>query len=350
MLEEKTIVKPKIDKDKILQMSHDFYNTKKAFIVLIGINAIFSVIQIILFATGNLPMGLDGITVDSSEAWIGWTSLALSSVGVTFQFIGIIYSMRFNQRKEIIFLPIGLILITMNAILMKLYLMALTYALSIVLAIIRFFVWGKDEDDTDKTTKKYWFWLSMFSIAFMAIFVPIYALEIIPFSGDGSSTEFLKYVDIINSVLILAATATLTMKSKWTFVLFGLSGITSILILGMTNQIIVLVSIIILKFNDALSYMAWTSKDKKIAEAEAMNIVGIKDGTPTTSKNKEAAKTEVKETPILKDGEMTTSKDDKLKTSKKTPPKKDTTNPPKKKIPPVKKETTPNNKEKTTPK
>ncbi len=265
MNQEKATVKTKINREKILQISHDFYNTKKAFITLITISVVFSVIQLILYSTGLLKVGTNKIDVYSEEAWKGWTSLALSGVGVIFQFIGSIYSMRFDRVKAVIFLPFGQLLIVLNAILMGLFLMALTFSFSIFIAITRFFIWGKSDDDSDKTTKAYWIGLSIFALVFMAIFTPLYAFKIIPFSADGEALEFLKYVDILNSVLLLTGMFTFTMKSKWAFVIFGLSGITSILIMGLTSQVIILVSVIIFKFNDIVAFMAWSAKEENPA-------------------------------------------------------------------------------------
>ncbi len=262
MNSEKATVKSKINKEKILEMSHDFYNTKKAFISLISISVFFTVIQLILYATGNLQVGTQKIDIYSDEAWIGWTSLALSGVGVIFQFVGSIYSMRFDRVKAVIFLPFGQFLIVLNALLMGLLLMAITFSLSIFIAISRFFIWGKSDNDYDKTTKGYWIGLSIFALVFISVFTPLYALKIIPFASDNTNLEFLKYVDILNSVLLLTGMFTFTMKSKWCFVIFGLSGITSILIMALTSQIVILVSVVIFKFNDAISYMAWSGKEE----------------------------------------------------------------------------------------
>ncbi len=265
MNQEKAIIKTKIYRERILQMSHDFYNTKKAFVTLITISVVFSIIQLILYSTGILEVGTTKIDIHSEDAWKGWTSLGLSGIGVIFQFIGSIYSMRFDRVKAVIFLPFGQLLIVLNAILMGLHLMALTFSLSIFIAISRFFIWGKSNDDSDKTTKAYWIGLSIFALVFVATFTPLYALDIIPFSANDTSLEFLKYVDILNSVLLLTGMFTFTMKSKWAFVIFGLSGITSILIMGLTHQIIILVSVVIFKFNDAVAFMAWSAKEENPA-------------------------------------------------------------------------------------
>ncbi len=262
MNEQKAVIKPKITREKVLAMSHDFYNTKKAFIVLIGISLFFTIIQFILYATGVLKMGIDQIDVYSPDAWIGWASLTLSGVGVIFQFIGSTYSMRFDRKKSVIFLPFGQFLVVLNAVLMGLYLMAFTFTCSIFIAISRYFIWDDSDDNSDKTTPLYWIILAISAIAFISILIPLYAFKIIPFDGDGTESEWLKYVDVINSVLLLSGMVTFTMKSRWCFIIFGISGITSLMIMIPTDQIVLVVSTIIFKFNDAISYMAWTAKEK----------------------------------------------------------------------------------------
>ena len=249
----------KINRKIIIENSHKFFHSKWSFIVLLSISIFFTSLQALLF--GLDKMEINYIKVTDSDSWIGWLVLSLGGLASLFSFIETIFWTRFNGKTAIKISPFSSGFIVANSIITKIWFTAAVFLFSFFLAVARYFIWKKQDNNEDKTNKNFWIILSLGAIVIFLGGILLYYYVIIGNSlvkEDFNKAFFLGCMDVLNSVLIIAGLIVITMKSKIGFLLYLIAGIPQITIYSMNGQIISVVTVIVFKAYDVVAYMAWS--------------------------------------------------------------------------------------------
>ncbi len=245
---------------KVIVKSDEFYNSNWSIVVLLSAAVIFAIIQALLFNYGVIDV--NGINHQNNNAWEAWLSLALTSAGSSFQFVGIVYALRYNAKMSVSFTLVGSILMMSNAFLSKVWFSAITFLLVTLLAVARYFLWSKHDDNTDKMQKKNWIWMIVFNVVFITAGSLVYGFDVIEFGTNDPATDWTKYMDVLNSSMIITGSMLMLFKSRWANVLWFLSGIPMGIVYGTLNQVVFLASLFIFKINDVFSFMAMSAERK----------------------------------------------------------------------------------------
>jgi hypothetical protein len=107
--------------------------------------------------------------------------------------------------------------------------------------------------------------LGLILATFSGLGFALYGFNIVTFGYPGMDArlQYLKWLDVISSTLIIGGMISFSMKTKYAFVLLFVAGILATWIQIELNAWIVLVNVLIFKVNDVIGYMAWSGNSTK---------------------------------------------------------------------------------------
>lgn len=234
-------------KNKAIDWSYKFYESKWSFVTLIGINFSFFILQLLLFRYGYIEV-LNQKFGDSDN-WKVWISLSFSLLFSSLAYIGAIYTYRFENKKAMYFMSLANLLAAINAIVSKLYMSAFLSFLSLILLVQRYFVWKKDTNNKDKANTSFWIKCLIFLLIWCAITMPLSAFVI---------KQYMWPWDTLATGLNIVGFMALTKKTRWAYLVYLFASIISIYVFATLGNIVVIAMILIFKINDIFVVLAWS--------------------------------------------------------------------------------------------
>ncbi|BDU67363.1 MAG: hypothetical protein TYPL_0160 [Candidatus Tyloplasma litorale] len=239
---------------QISKKSNEFLNSKNAFVIFLGGVLFFSIINYFLFAFNSdfeINTLFGNIVRSSSNAWIGWFEITISTIGSLLTISGVILTIRFD-KKFIWPLLIGEVLIIIDAIILGAFLTSFSYFLMIISAIYNYYKWNTEFDNQNKMNLTNWIIVVIFILFYIGFFTTI----MFSFS-DYDYKVLADWNDIISSGIVVASWYIILRKSKWGFLGFLITDITYLLYFFTSGVWASGSSYIVYLFIDSTSFISW---------------------------------------------------------------------------------------------
>ncbi len=255
---------------KFFEFSENLYESKKFLFFYLIIYTISSILQITLFATGNLKVA--DVFVNDFNAYIGWISIAIAIIGSPFVFVGAIYQVRLD-RKAFPVIIIGNFILMMNVVLISLPYLILTYLITILIVISRWKNWSKRnfsptsifvKDRYQRLVNLKNFLISL-QYSLLIFLFSLLTSEILVQKGlitAYQETNWIRWFEILTFSLTMFGTILINYKLQESFLIFSIMKFFSLALMIYYGQLILFIEGILWFVVDITSYSSWKYKER----------------------------------------------------------------------------------------
>ncbi len=242
-----------------IKKTNDFYASNKAFHFFLSITTIFSLLQVILFATNN--MQVNGNTLDkTSVPLLTWLLLAVSIVATYCGFVGGIMMFR-GSLSFVYWQTTATSLSFITQALAQMWFGALVSLYFILMNMIRFYAWKHDliEKWNWSSAKVMWVGFAFFILVFGAMnsVATIWGDEIYLNNSDWMN-QWNANFDATGASLNMTASFVMLFKVRWAFMIYAVAKVFTISNYACAGLIVPIVQMMLFWIMDFTGFIGWS--------------------------------------------------------------------------------------------
>ena len=261
----------KITNGAFYKKVNDFYESSVSMIFFLSIMSVFSLIQMVLFFTGIIPVNhtyFGGGSVDGytpQKASLLYFSFFMSITGAIAGFVGGVLGVRMNPQF-IWWATWQSTCTAITAIIMGSIIYGIFTALIIITNFVRKYVWSSLEDkDISLNNKENIFIIGIIGAVMMIVLMIIVSQFQISMYGFPliSHYPWYGYFDVLGSVLNLMGIGLLLIKSRVAFPVFLLAKLFLFFEFGVNGQIVPIIQMSLFAIMDVTAFLSWSHISNK---------------------------------------------------------------------------------------
>lgn len=248
----------------IINNINKFYASNLSLVIFLGVTILFAILQIILFVTNVIEINHISFGEPTGQA-LAWISMAIALGSCFVGFVGAIMNLR-GSLSFIYWAISQMMLSLMVAIFAGIILTGIALLFSILVTIIRYFIWKFELlDKWNLSNNLIYILVGAFTIISGLLFsLLIFIGVIVPMTTSlvpEAKPLWTGYFDAWTSSLIMGAALLMIFKSRWAFVLYFISKIFAIANYVEVGNIISIIQLLLFVTMDITGFIAWSDKN-----------------------------------------------------------------------------------------